>query len=122
MRKDLRQLGAAALIVIGVVLGVATPALAHGTSASVYYSLYNSPKLGHGGVTASHHYVYACDDYRNGNSVYTEFYYQGRGPGRVYDSSSPGCNQIRVDPAITDYRVCEDVPWQRDSCSSWRRV
>lgn len=102
---------------LGTTLVAAPPAEAHGTSISMGW--------GHGGVTHSHKYVYACDDRGDTRRVYTEFVAAGNPyvRDRVYDlnSSSPGCTQVGT-PAgpIFNYRVCRDERLARDICSKWR--
>ena len=113
------RIGKAAVSAFGaavlLILGLAGPAAAHDT---VRYLTYNGITVGRGGVTASHHYAYACDMRADGNSIYTEYRYSG-GSGRVYDSTSTSaCTQRYVGPTITSYRVCMDISYWPDPCTS----
>ena len=117
-RRTIGRLAAtASSAMLLVVLAMAGPASAHDSARWLYY---NGSWRGHGGVTASHHYVYACDDRADGNGIYTEFNYSG-GHGRVYDSndSAPGCSYIYVSPPITSYRVCMGEYYWPEPCTSW---
>jgi len=108
-------IGAAVLLI----LGLAGPAAAHDTSR---YLASGGNWVGRGGVTASHHYVYACDMRADGNAIYTEFRYNG-GSGRVYDTTSTsGCTQIYVGPTITSYKVCMVLNNWGDPCTPWSGV
>ena len=111
-KAGVAAVGAAVLLI----LGLAGPAAAHD---SALYLAYNGSTVGRGGVTASHHYAYACDMRADGNSIYTEFRYSG-GSGRVTDSTSTsGCTQRYVGPTITSYRVCMDISYRPDPCTYW---
>lgn len=98
----------------------AQPTQAHNPGSSIHKG------WGHGGVTASHYFVYACDDRRDGSGVYTEYIYESRPvilkKGTVRDvSSSGGCVQKRSpDGPITSYRVCPEGKWPVRSCSAWQ--
>ena len=106
--------------VLVLVFGLSAPALAHGTSARLFY---DNHWVGHGGVTASHHFVYACDDREDGNAIYTVFDYTGdRGHNaRVYDAngSKSGCTQLQIGATITRYKVCMVLPVVVDPCTPW---
>lgn len=110
----LRRLAmAAAGAVLLLVVTLAGPASAHSSSVYLKWTFWNR---GHGGVTASHHYAYACDDRADGNAIYTDFFYSG-GKGRVYAPFDGDCKQIQVGPYITKYQVCMVLPNMPDPCN-----
>ena len=116
LRRRIRRAALASAAVLLLVLGFAGPASAHDSARWLYYG---GVLRGHGGVTASHHYVYACDDRADGNRIYTEFRYS-TGSGRVYDSTAtPGCTQMYVSRTITSYRVCMELSYRVDPCTTW---
>ena len=106
---------ASAVFMMAMTVG-APPASAHGTSMQA------PTGGGHGGVTDSHYYVYACDTNPDGVGIYTryEFWYQGtwrRGSVRDANGSAPGCTQVRSEGgAIRSYSVCKDL----FGCTGWR--
>jgi len=110
------SLAAVAAVSLAVLAG-APPAQAHSTSINMGW--------GHGGVTASHHFAYACDDRGDSRNVYTEYNYDYRFRSikdRVYDhnGSVRGCSQDQTPGPIRWYRVCRDERFARDTCSAWR--
>ena len=110
------SLAAVAAVSFAVLAG-APPAQAHSTSISMGW--------GHGGVTASHQFAYACDDRGDSRNVYTEYIYDAGFrfiKDRVYDhnGSVPGCSQDQTPGPIVRYRVCRDERFARDTCSAWR--
>lgn len=104
------------IVVAMAVIVSAPPAQAHGTSISRSW--------GHGGVTDSHMYVYACDDRGDNAGVYT-VYVAAAHPRYVVDSvHSPedrlGCRQEEsVAGPIVNYKLCRDIPRKPDVCTGW---
>ena len=95
----------------------APPADAHGTSVPMGW--------GHGGVTDSHYFAYACDDRNDGRGVYNEYRYARGGvvyAGRVGDAngSAAGCSQKQTPGPVIQYRICRDNPGAPDTCSGWK--
>jgi len=119
VRSSRRKL-AAIVLLAGVCLGVASTASAHDSGATLYDT--NRVKRGHGGVTASHLYVYACDDSNDNWGVETQ--YKTGGPSWTWirdgNGSAPGCRQTRASGRITMYRICRDNAWSFQQCGSWR--
>ena len=116
-RRFIRALAAALLI--GGSLASATAAHAHGTSATLYNT--DGRAAGHGGVTASHHNVYVCDDLGDSQGVFIEW---GANPfgGRLTDQngSASGCQSSYWNPTIYNFRICSDSTFAYKRCTSWR--
>ncbi|MFD5513236.1 hypothetical protein ACFWIB_36580 [Streptomyces sp. NPDC127051] len=53
--------------------------------------------------------VYACDNERDGNGVYVEYWGEGSTHGQVWDGngSAAGCGSASV-PSLWSFQVCED--------------
>ena len=111
-RKLLISSGMIALFAVGGAL----PALAE-----------TSMGWGHGGVSADHRSVYACDDQEDGDGVYV-LYGELNSANRYYEDrvgdangSAPGCTHKDAGGEVVRYRVCLD-DWGSDTCSGWKRA
>jgi hypothetical protein len=113
---------AVAILIAASCLGGATVAFAHDSSATLYDR--DGVKRGHGGVTASHYYVYACDDSADARRVFTEYkvHWSDTPYGWVEDvnGSAPGCNEIKTTWWMKEFRVCRDNTWTLKECTSWK--
>ena len=124
VRSSRRKL-AATVIGVGISLGVASTAFAHSSAATLYDT--DGIRRGHGGITASHHYVYACDDSNDDRGVYTLYFADGpRGPNSILNTvtdangSAPGCTQTYTRLKINKYRVCRKSLPVRAQCTATR--
>ena len=76
---------------------------------------------GHGGVTASHRFVFACDDDTgDDDDVYVQYKMHTGTEGRMWDRPGAGCSQSSQTAALVYwYQLCRDT-WPTDSCTAGR--
>jgi hypothetical protein len=82
----------------------ASPASAHGTKLPA------PGGGGHGGVTDSHRFAYACDysyDFVRISNTYT-YYYAGKFYTNTVTAPNGGCKQVGVAGPIVKYQVCRE--------------
>ena len=116
---SVRRLAAVTATALLLVVGSASPAPAHFTGSNIYWQ---GVLRGYGQIVAAHNWAYACDRYADGHRVYTEFTYSSGGSGRVYDSTtSSNCTGGPIVGSITRYKVCVEVSFAVDPCTSWYR-
>jgi len=77
---------------------------------------------GHGGVTDSLLFVYACDDKADSRGIYTQYKWLGAtGPWEVWAPGAGSCKQVRSPGRVYKFRVCRTGGWFLN-CSDWKSV
>lgn len=107
-------------------LGLAAIAGLSLASASTAQANPISRDWGHGGVTQSHLYVYACDDSRDGRGVFVQYIGVNnptlRGIDHVLDDSSAGgcVQEYTTKGRIINFRLCREGSWAFPvECTGW---
>jgi hypothetical protein len=79
---------------------------------------------GHGGVTDSRFFVYACDDKADSRGIYTQYHWYGATrPWEVWAPGAGSCKQVRSPGRVYNFRVCRTGSWTNFmSCSGWKSV
>lgn len=119
-RDGTRRLRAAIMACVAaaiLVLGMASPASAHGLGVPLTSG---GVQLGTGGVSADHTRAYACDTRADGNVIFTEYLFNGGTIWSVYDynHTSSGCGWATIKYCITHFRVCTAVNNSK-ACGGW---
>jgi hypothetical protein len=104
--------------VLGFVCVTAVLVLLSGTTTFALTARY--------GANSSYDYdnitrVAACDGESDSTTVYADYEVQGGATGRIYDQdgSAGGCTGSAKYTRIHKHKVCEDLKWAPDDCSTY---